>query len=577
MQAQRGGRDAEDTRVRGPLTMNAAQVLSITDHVPAMISVMTPDGELESSNQRVLEYFGTTFEELRSWSRNQAVHADDLSMVLEAWTRAVERAEPYEVEHRMRRFDGVYRWFQVRGQPLRGEDGKISRWCVLCTDIDAHKRAEEISNGEKVLLEMIALGVPLVSVLETLCKLLDAAVEGSRSGVVVFDGTLERVETVVAPAMSDEYVRGLEGQQVRPEAGPWGMMAKLKRPLVIVDLATDTRWDNDGWPARARKGGIKASWAAPVLSQRGEVLGAFALNQSKPGGPEPFHEALMQRFSHIVSIAIQRVRSEDALERARSELAHVARVASLGVLTASIAHEVNQPLSGIITNASTCRRMLSADPPDILGASETARRTLRDGSRAVEVIAKLRTLFAKRPATRELVDLNEAAREVLALLRSDLLRRRVCVHAALDPDLPAVRGDRVQLQQVILNVVLNAADAMTEVQGRPRDLSLCTEPDGPERVRLTVRDTGVGIDAESGRRLFDAFYTTKRTGMGIGLSVSRSIVESHGGSIWAEPNEGPGTTVAFSVPRADVVTARDEARVTVGASRPSDGAPDTNV
>ena len=247
--------------------------------------------------------------------------------------------------------------------------------------------------------------------------------------------------------------------------------------------------------------------------------------------------------------------SEDALEKVRSELAHVARVTTLGALTASIAHEVNQPLSGIITNASTCLRMLAADPPNIEGARETARRAIRDGNRAADVIKRLRALFSNTGVATESVDLNEATREVLALSSSDLQRGGVLVRAELAEKLPKVTGDRVQLQQVMLNLVLNASQAMSPVDDRPRQLVIRTSRDDGDRVRLTVQDAGIGLDMSNLERLFDAFYTTKSDGMGIGLSVSRSIVESHGGRLWAEPNDGPGATFSFSIPRAAMIAA----------------------
>ena len=240
--------------------------------------------------------------------------------------------------------------------------------------------------------------------------------------------------------------------------------------------------------------------------------------------------------------------SEQALGKVRSELAHVARTTTLGVLTASIAHEVNQPLSGIITNAGTCLRMLAADPPDVVGASETARRTIRDGQRASQVILRLRALFAKKDATTEPIDLNEATREVIALTLSELRRNDVAVRLEAADGLPPITGDRVQLQQVILNLVLNAADAMSGVDDRPRQLSIRTELEESDRVRLSVRDTGVGFDPRSAELLFEAFYTTKGSGMGIGLSVSRSIIEHHRGRLWAAPNDGVGATFAFSIP-----------------------------
>jgi signal transduction histidine kinase len=240
--------------------------------------------------------------------------------------------------------------------------------------------------------------------------------------------------------------------------------------------------------------------------------------------------------------------SEQALRKAQSELAHVARATALSALTASIAHEVNQPLSGIITNASTCLRMLAADPPDVDGARETARRTIRDGNRAADVIARVRALFANKESAIQAVDLNEVTREVIALSLGDLQRNRVVLQPELAKDLPTITGDRVQFQQVILNLLRNASDAMVDVHDRPRQLLIRTEREDGDRARVSVRDAGVGVDPQNVDKLFDAFYTTKTDGMGIGLSISRSIIERHHGHLWAEGNDGPGATFSFSIP-----------------------------
>jgi signal transduction histidine kinase len=240
--------------------------------------------------------------------------------------------------------------------------------------------------------------------------------------------------------------------------------------------------------------------------------------------------------------------SEQALVKAQSQLAYVTRATALSALTASIAHEVNQPLSGIITNASTCLRMLAAHPPDVEGARETARRTIRDGNRASDVISRVRALFTGKEPAIEAVDLNEVTREVLALSLSDLQRNRVVLQSELAKDLPAITGDRIQLQQVILNLLRNASDAMVDVHDRPRQMLVRTEREDGDRVRVSVRDAGVGVDPDNVDKLLDAFYTTKTDGMGIGLSISRSIIERHHGRLWAEANDGPGATFSFSVP-----------------------------
>jgi C4-dicarboxylate-specific signal transduction histidine kinase len=262
--------------------------------------------------------------------------------------------------------------------------------------------------------------------------------------------------------------------------------------------------------------------------------------------------------------------AEEALNKARSELAHVSRITTVSALTASIAHEVNQPLAAIITNASTCLRMLNRDPPNIDGARETIRRAARDGNRASEVIGRLRALFTKREFTLESVDLSQATREVLALSMSDLRRSRVILQAELADDVPPVTGDRVQLQQVILNLLRNASDAMADVHDRSRDLLVKTEREDGNRVRVIVRDAGVGLSSQSIDQLFDAFYTTKSGGMGIGLSVSRSIIETHHGRLWAAPNDGPGATFGFSIPVAPADPSRHSLGMAPLATAPMD-------
>jgi signal transduction histidine kinase len=242
--------------------------------------------------------------------------------------------------------------------------------------------------------------------------------------------------------------------------------------------------------------------------------------------------------------------SQQALDKARAALAHISRVTSLGALTASIAHEINQPLCGIMTNAAVCLRMLTADPPNMAGALDTVRRTIRDGGRAAETIKCLRALFAKKEASAEAVDLNEATREVIALTIDELQRNHVVLRTHLADGLPPVTGNRTQLQQVILNLLLNASDAMSSVEGRSRELLVRTDEHEGELVRLSVQDAGIGLGAQVMDKLCESFYTTKSQGMGIGLFVCRFIVETHRGHLWAAQNEGPGATFSFCIPRA---------------------------
>src|SRR6202521_446535 len=306
---------------------------------------------------------------------------------------------------------------------------------------------------------------------------------------------------------------------------------------------------------QAREGGHDFEWQYRLLMPDHSIKYMHAVAHATRD-----QDGQLEYIASVQDVTARRL-AEEARDKARSELAHVARVMTLGMLTASIAHELNQPLSGIVTNASTCLRMLAADPPNVDGARETARRTIRDGNRASEVITRLRALFSKKEATIESVDLNEATREVIALSLSELQRNRVILRTELASDLPVVKSDRVQLQQVVLNLLRNASDAMSAVNDRPRHMVITTEREEGDRVRLTVQDAGVGLDPQAMDRLFEAFYTTKNEGMGMGLSISRSIIERHHGRLWAAPNDGPGATFSFSIPCA-------QASVTSAGRRP---------
>jgi signal transduction histidine kinase len=270
---------------------------------------------------------------------------------------------------------------------------------------------------------------------------------------------------------------------------------------------------------------------------------------SRPPDHEKENRTLVARMSPLTDspTTILQTLAETILEITQSNSAGLSPM-TMGQVAASIAHEVNQPLSGIIINASTCLRMLDADPPNLEGARETARRTIRDGNRAAEVITRLRALFSKKSAAFESFDLNDAAKEVIALSTSELQRNRVILQLDLAAGMPCVLGDRIQIQRVILNLIRNGSDAMSTVADRPRELLIKTESDESGGVRLSVRDTGAGIDPRVEEKLFEAFYTTKSDGMGIGLCVSRSIMERHRGRLWAIRNEGQGTTFIFSIP-----------------------------
>jgi PAS domain S-box-containing protein len=270
-------------------------------------------------------------------------------------------------------------------------------------------------------------------------------------------------------------------------------------------------------------------------------------------GSAVFEEGQNDGVAFVLDLSEQK-RAEEALRRsqaylaeAQAELAHVTRVTALGELTASIAHEISQPLAAVVANAHASMRWLSGDSPDLAEAREAIRRITRDGKRAGDVVSRMRSLFKKASTAKDRLDLNEAIEEVVILKEAEARRDRVALRKELAADLPPVMGDRVQLQQVVVNLILNAIEAMATVEGRERDLVIKTQLGEGDEIRVAVRDSGIGFDPVSAERIFDAFHTTKPGGLG--LSISRSIVESHGGRLWAASNDGPGVTFQFTLLR----------------------------
>ena len=512
-----GGLHPGDTRnlAEAALRESERQSRLIVDSIPGFITAFTPAGELEFVNRPVVEYFGKTLEELKHWGTGGMTHPEDLPRVVELFVRSVAAGEPFEFEVRARRFDGVYRWFQSRGFPLRDTNGQIVRWYNLLIDIDERKRAADaLRRSENFLLEVQRL---------------------SHTGGWRYDAATDTVES------SAEIRRGYDVQPGEDASRPAFWFERIHpddRARVQGEFERCLR-EGTAYQAAYRivrpDGGIRYQHVTghPVVSDAGELV--------------EFVGAAMDMTEHWQATN-ELERASEALRELQVKMSRATQVATMSELAASIAHEVNQPLSGIITNANTCLRMLAGDLPNLDGARETLRRTLRDGNRAADVITRLRALFSKKDFTVESLDLNEVTREVVSLSLSHLQRNRIILHSQLVDELPPINGDRIQLQQVILNLLRNASDAMLDVHDRPRQLLVETGREDGGRVRLSVRDAGVGLDQQSLEKLFEAFYTTKREGMGVGLSISRSIIERHQGRLWAEPNEGPGATFSFSIP-----------------------------
>jgi signal transduction histidine kinase len=293
--------------------------------------------------------------------------------------------------------------------------------------------------------------------------------------------------------------------------------------------------------------GVRTSLAVPLLKDN-EVVGIITLGRKQM---QPFTDkqlSLFRDFGAQATIALESTRRERQYREMQSELAHANRVATMGQLTASIAHEVNQPMGAIVTSAAACERWLAANPPQMEKARRALERIVNDGRRAGEVVKRIRALIKKAPARKEVVDLNAAILEVTDLTRSEAVKTGVTVGTQLASELPRIQCDRVQLQQVMLNLIVNAIQSMSSVEDGNRELHISTVSIEPKGVCVAVRDTGHGLRPESLPSLFEPFYTTKTDGMGMGLSICRSIIEAHGGRLWATSCEPRGALFQFTLP-----------------------------
>ncbi|HKO31967.1 MAG TPA: PAS domain-containing protein [Nitrospiraceae bacterium] len=370
----------ERRRAEDELRASERNLRLLIEAIPGMICRASAIGKIEYVNQRVLDYTGKTLKEIAGFGWARVLHPDDAERVLSTYLQSIATGQTHEVEYRLRRWDGTYRWFQSRADPLRDSEGRVINWYGLLYDIEDRKNAEAI------------------------------------------------------------------------------------------------------------------------------------------------------------------------LRKTEVELAHATRVMTMGELVASIAHEVNQPLGAIVTNGHACVRLLSREVPDLERSLEVIGRMIKDGIRASEVIKRIRELMHKSPVEMAPLNINETIQEVVALVSSDVLRNKIELNAELQADLPPVLGDRIQLQQVVLNLILNAKDAMSDDQMHPRDLQITTRKTGSDGILVAVRDTGHGLNANDVERIFEPFFTTKSEGMGLGLSISRRIIETHGGTLWATQNEDKGATIQFGLP-----------------------------
>ena len=437
--------------------------------------------------------------------RRQRTHPEDRAKWQGAIDRAIAEKSEYEVEFRILLPDGSVKHIHTVGHPVLNASGDLVQFVGSSTDITERKRAEEATR----LLAAIVESSHDAIVSKSLDGIITSWNKGAERlfGYPAEEAVGQNITLIIPPERRDEE-RTILGQLARGERVDHFETVRMRKDGSLIDVSLTI---------------------SPMKDASGRVVGASKLARDITG----------------------RKRAEEALRQAQTDLAHASRLTTMGEFTASLAHEVKQPIAAAVTDANTCVRWITRDEPDLNEAREAAWRIVKDATRAAEIINRVRLLFKKGTPQRELVDVNEVAREMIVLLGDEASRHSISVRTELAEDLPHVIGDRVQLQQVLMNLIMNGVDAMHDVDG-PRELIIKSQPAENNELLLSVSDTGVGLPRHQADQIFNAFFTTKTHGTGMGLRISQSIIDSHGGRLWASNNSPRGAIFQFALSAATV-------------------------
>jgi PAS domain S-box-containing protein len=611
----------------------------IIDAVPSFLWSADPTGEPTYVNQRALDYSGMRFEEFKHGGWEAFIHPADFPGTMKAFGHAIETGTSYETVHRLRRWDGEYRWHQARGDPLRDRDGRILQWYGLAVDIDDAKKAEDrLRRSEAYLAEAqrlthtatVAYGAtkilyfsdeafrlfgfdPLQGLpsqeavwqrihpddVDTMNERIEHALRESRSFQNEFrlklpDGTVKHVDADILPVFSatgglveiiatavdvterkraeDTLRRGeawLAQAQRLSHTGTWVLDGTTKRFLYWSDESYRI-WGFDplqGLPSR------DDMWERIHPDDRERLWGEVqeALREQRdffeefrillPDGTVKYLEAnTHHEFSPLGALlevvctnvdVTERKRAQDERERLRqleADLAHINRVSTMGELAASLSHEILHPIATARNNARAGMRFLEMSPPNLSEVKEALGCVVRDADRAKDIVGRIRNQIKRAPPQKERFDLHEAINEVIIMVRSAIAKDAISVNTHLMDGLVLVQGDRVQLQQVLVNLILNAVEAISSVEDGARELSIRTEQSQSGGILVAVHDSGPGIDPVNHDRVFEPFYTTKTSGVGMGLSICQTIINGHGGRLWTSANEPRGAVFQFILP-----------------------------
>jgi signal transduction histidine kinase/PAS domain-containing protein len=540
-----------------------SQMQALLNVVPAHTWYASPSGGLTFVNKRTADYLGLPNDHpLRfgidvgaHWDAHLPfVHPDDREETQENWSTRLRTGEGGEGSFRVRNAEGGYRWFLSRAEPLRASDGTIMQWIGVNLDID------ELKCAEQALRELVEQQTANSEVLRAIANsphdlqpIFDAILDSAKRLCRADMGSLRLFEESglrLVGVRGDPFLvnQVWSSFPVLDKESFLGRLATGGLPAHIPDLtALEGDHRDDLWVTAAKER-YRTALFVPLLKDN-EIVGIISLGRTRV---QPFTDkqiCLFTDFAAQASIALEGARRERQYREMRSELAHANRVATMGQLTASITHEVNQPIASARNNARAAQNFLDMQPPDLSEVREALSCIVGDTDRAGEVVERINSLIKKAPLRRDAVGIQDAILDVIALTRTEAANNSVSVRTQFAEGLPRVQGDRVQLQQVMLNLIVNAIQAMRGIGEGARELVISVEAVPSEGgVRVGVRDTGPGLSPESLSRLFEPFYTTKPEGMGMGLSICRSIIEAHGGRLWAIPCEPHGALFQFTIP-----------------------------
>jgi PAS domain S-box-containing protein len=503
----------ERMRAQDALRQSEQRLRDVIDAIPAMVWSTLPDGTNDFANQSWLEYTGISAKDVSGAGWRVSFHPDDIATHLEKWGASLATGKPFENEARIQRAgDGEYRWFLHHSVPLRDENGDIRKWYGISTDIGERKRVErELREAET------------------------------------------RFRTYVDHATDAFYViaRGEKAQIIDVNRQACDSLGYTRRELIgMTPLDFDPNADKAFLQRLGTQidAGETVTFETSLQRKDGTVFPVEVRLRPFYYEGRPLGLALARDITERKRAETEARESERRFRELHAELAHASRLATMGQLAASITHEVKQPVGATLTNAQAALRFLDREPVDLDEIRRTFGDIVKDSLRASDIFDRIRDLAKKAPPRRERFEINEAIREVIELTHGEIVKHGVSVVALLADGLPPIEGDRVQLQQVILNLIMNAIQAMAGVAVDGRELRINSESKEPDGIRISVRDSGPGLSPDSVESLFEPFYTTKSEGMGMGLSICRSIIEAHGGQLIATTNVPKGALFQFTIP-----------------------------